>query len=122
MGSAELRRHRFTTDQVLRMVEVGILAEGAGVELIHGELLEMGPQGPAHRALTVRISQPLEAAYGAGFHVQDHSPIAIGDDSLPEPDVAVVRGPLDFERLPTGADAVLVVEFSVTSQRADRRK
>lgn len=104
------------------MVEAGILEEGDHVELLHGELIEMSLQGPAHRGLTIRIRQQLEAVFAEGFHVQDHSPIAIGHDSLPEPDVAVVRGPIDFERHPTGAEVVLVVEISASSHRADREK
>jgi hypothetical protein len=124
MAEEERKRRRFTAEEVLRMVEAGILAEDDPLELIDGELLEMSPQGPIHRARTVRIRQILEAAFGAGHHVQDHSPIDAGPHSLPEPDVAVVRGAVeDFEdRHPGGADLALVVELSVTSQAADRGK
>lgn len=121
---AELPRRRFTADEVLRMVEAGILGEDEPVELIDGELITVSPQGPRHRALTVKIHQVLEQAFGAGHHVQDHSPIAAGPDSLPEPDVAVVRGAIDdwMDRHPGGADVPLVVEISVTSHKEDRSK
>ncbi|MCA9488811.1 MAG: Uma2 family endonuclease [Myxococcales bacterium] len=121
---ADLPRRRFTADEVLRMVDAGILDEHEPVELIDGELIAVSPQGPRHRALTVRIRQLLERAFGAGFHVQDHSPIAAGPASMPEPDVAVVRGaPDDFmERHPGGLDLALVVEISVTSQKLDGEK
>ncbi|MEQ1568740.1 MAG: Uma2 family endonuclease [Myxococcota bacterium] len=122
MESAEPRRHRFTADQVLAMVEAGILAQDARVELLHGELIEMSPQGPAHRGLTVHLRHLLEQRFGEGYHVQDHSPVAVGQDSLPEPDVAVVRGAIDFTHHPTGAQVVLVVEISATSHREDRAK
>jgi Uma2 family endonuclease len=116
--------HRFTVDDVVRMVEAGILGEDDRLELIDGELLTMSPQGPTHAALTVRIHRALERAFGAGHHVQDHSPIQAGEHTLPEPDVAVVRGELDafLTRYPTGADVALVVEISVTTQGADRAK
>lgn len=117
-------RRRFTADEVLRMVEAGILDEDEPIELIDGELITVSPQGPRHRALTVKIHGVLERAFGAGHHVQDHSPIDAGLDSLPEPDVAVVRGEVDalMDRHPAGDDLVLVVEISVTSQRFDRAK
>ena len=65
--------------------------DGVRRELIDGELIEMSPQGPLHRARTVRVRRLLEAAFGTGFHVQDRSPIEAGPSSLPAPDVAVIR-------------------------------
>jgi Uma2 family endonuclease len=117
------RRH-FTADEVLRMVQAGILAEDEPVELIAGELIVVSPQGPRHRALTVRVHRALEAAFGPGHHVQDHSPIDAGVDGLPEPDVAVVRGDEGafLERHPAGPDLALVVEISVTSHAFDAAK
>ena len=117
-------RRRFTAEEVLRMVEAGILREDEPCELIDGELFTMSPQGPVHRSRAVKLHIALERAFGAGYHVQDHSPIAAGPDSLPEPDVAVVRGEVDdfLDRHPSGPDVVLVVEVSVTSHAIDRAK
>ncbi|MBX2796311.1 MAG: Uma2 family endonuclease [Myxococcales bacterium] len=117
-------RRRFTTDEIARMVEVGILAEDEPVELIAGELIVVSPQGPLHRALAVAAHAVLEKVFGGGFHVQDHSPIQAAPDSLPEPDVAVVRGAVrDYlDRHPSGDDVPLVVEVSVTSHRVDELK
>lgn len=124
MQTVPSSRRRFTNDEVMWMIEAGILHEDDPIELIDGELIERSPQGPLHRSRTVRIRQLLEAAFGRGFHVQDHSPIDAGPNSLPEPDIAVVRGDVDgySDRHPTGADVALLVEISVTSQRDDRAK
>ena len=115
---------RFTAEDVRRMVDAGILLEDEPVELIDGGLVVVSPQGPLHRSIAVVVHELLQRAFGAGFHVQDHSPVDAGPDSLPEPDVAVVRGsPRDFvARLPNGADVPLLVEVSVTSHRMDERK
>src|SRR5690606_33137368 len=53
-----------------------------------------------------------------------HSPMDGGASSLPEPDVAVVRGrPRDFlHAMPGRDDVLLVVEVAVTSLRVDRAK
>ena len=116
-------RRPFTVDEVLRMGEAGIFGD-EHVELLDGELCTVSPQGPAHRTLVVELRRRLEAALGQAAHVQDHSGVRLGDRSLPEPDLAVVRGaPRAYlERLPTGADLLLVVEVAVTSRGRDRRK
>ena len=119
---ASFQRYKFTAVDVLRMVETGLLSEDAPIELIDGELCVMSPQGPPHRMTVVRVRRCLEAAFGAGFYVQDHSPVAAGPDSLPEPDIAVVREPERFDAHPGPSEVVLVVEISRTSQREDRAK
>jgi Uma2 family endonuclease len=118
------QRRRFTADEVMAMVAAGILAEDEPVELISGELVYMVPQGPQHRSLTVLIHEQLARAYRGLAHVQDHSNIHAGVDSLPEPDLAVVRGaPRDYmDHLPRGTELVLVVEVAVTTQREAREK
>ncbi len=121
---AEQPRRRFTAAEVTRMVEVGILAEDEPLELIDGELIAMSPQGPVHSLITAIIHNELAAAFGAGFLVQSHSPVDAGTDSLPEPDIAVVRGDRRSRPLthPGGPDLELVVEVSFTSHRLDRAK
>jgi Uma2 family endonuclease len=117
-------RRRFTADEVLRMVELGLLQDGPNVELLEGELVVVDAQGPVHSSLTVDLRRALERAYGDDHHVRDHSSVRAGPDSLPEPDIAVVRGPPRAyrKRLPGPKDIVLVVEVSHSSLRRDRRK
>lgn len=123
-AQTELGRRRFTKGEVLRMLEVGILDASEPVELIEGELVVVSPQGAYHRTLAIILRDRLIRAYGERVHVQDHSPIDAGPYSLPEPDVAVVRGPPEayLARLPTGDDVVLVVEIAVTGLRLARQK
>ena len=60
-------------------------------------------------------------AFGAGWHVRSQAPVALDDDSEPEPDAAVVPGvPRDY----LGGHPsrpVLVVEVAGSSLRLDRR-
>ncbi len=122
--TADTPRRRFTADEVLRMVEAGILHEDEPVELIDGELYAVSPQGRTHSFLAVRVHRRLERAFGDDFYVQDHSPVAGGRHSLPEPDVAVIRGaPEDLlDRHPGCDEVALIVELSVTTQAYDRFK
>jgi Uma2 family endonuclease len=117
-------RRRFTAAEVLRMVEGGILGEDEPVELLEGELVVTPPEGPSHAAVVSDLAGRLAAAYQPGCHVRAQCPLAGARDSLPEPDLAVVRGnPRDYvEAHPAGGNVVLVVEVARTSQAIDRRK
>ncbi|MCB9536958.1 MAG: Uma2 family endonuclease [Myxococcales bacterium] len=118
------RTRRFTVDEVLNMIDAGILGEDEPLELIDGELIYVSPQGPPHASLTNNIRDDLFLAYGAGAHVREAKPIIAGDDSLPEPDVAVFRGHRDdyAGRHPRGDECLLAVEVAHTSHSADRAK
>ncbi|HSL85215.1 MAG TPA: Uma2 family endonuclease, partial [Thermoanaerobaculia bacterium] len=117
-------RRRFTAEEVLRMVETGILSDDEPLELLDGELHVMTPQDPWHATTSKRVERLLEQAAGPGFHTRAHSPIAGGEHDLPEPDVALVRGEIEAyrQRHPGAEEIVVVVEVSRTSQRYDRGK
>jgi Uma2 family endonuclease len=117
-------RHRFTVAEIERMAEAGAFDEGPKVELLDGELVDVSPQGPEHAALHTWLGDRLAAAYPANVHVRRQCPMRAGARSLPEPDVAVVRGEIrDYlDHHPQGRDLVLAVEVSVSSQAIDRAK
>jgi Uma2 family endonuclease len=117
-------RRRFCAAEVLRMVEEGILGEDEPVELLEGELVVTPPQGPPHSAVVSDLDGRLREIYRPGCHVRPQCPLAGATDSLPEPDLAVVRGkPRDYIKAhPSGGDVLLVVEVARTSQAIDRRK
>jgi Uma2 family endonuclease len=125
MGSAEHQStRRFTADEAMRMVEVGILADDEHVELLDGALVEMSPQGPIHADAIVNLAERLRAIYPGRARLREDKPLAISAYSLPEPDIAVLRaqtGPFARQH-PGGRDTVLVVELAWSSQRIDRRK
>jgi len=116
-------RHRFTADEVMEMAEVGAFAR-RNVELLEGDLITVSPQGPIHSTSTVLLHRALEDAYGRAHHVRDHSPVRGTVDSIPEPDLAVVRGdPRNFfARLPGPTDVSLVIEIAFTTLAVDRHK
>ena len=89
--------------------------------MLDGVRLVREPQGSAHAAIVAKIDQVLTAALGGRWHLRLHSPLALGEHSEPEPDVAVVAGaPFDYV---TGhpTTAALVVEVADSSLRLDRR-
>ena len=108
-----------TADEVLKMVELGVLAEGERVELLHGVLTQMSAQSEPHVALVQRLLRWLTPLVVGGRHdLRIQMPLRVPDrTSLPEPDVAVVER--DDATIAHPATAQLVVEVAVTSLRTD---
>jgi Uma2 family endonuclease len=106
------------------MVEEGILDEDERLELLDGELVVMSPQNPRHAALAAKLQRLVAAVAPPDTHLRLHSPVAAGPDSLPEPDLALVRGQAEdyLDRHPEGGDILLVVEIAATRQAAGRLK
>ena len=103
-----------------RLVDLGIFV-GERLELLDGLLAVREPQGSDHAAIVAQIGGVLRSAFGAGWHPRLQAPLALDDDSEPEPDVAVVEGePRDY----LGghpSTAALVVEVADSSLALDRR-
>ena len=122
LSAEERPRRRFTVDDVLEMVRAGILGEDEHVELIDGELIAMSPQGRPHMLVTIALRRRLEKAYEGRAYTADHSPLRVDAHHLPEPDIVVYRGDLEFARDAADDDPLLVVEIAATSLRHDEQK
>ncbi len=104
------------TREYEQLIELGAFHDEP-VELVRGALVTMSPQGEPHIWSTARLHRLLVTQLGDEWQVRSHSSLPTTDDSMPEPDVAVV--PFDpAGRRPTSA--VLVVEVSFSSLRFDR--
>jgi Uma2 family endonuclease len=112
--ATEAIAHRFDAATYGRVVASGALQDQR-VELIDGEILDMGPNSPRHVAVIERLMKPLT---GSGARLRVQMPLQVADDSVPEPDLALVEGELSFERHPT--TALLVVEVVLSSLALDR--
>jgi len=100
-----------------QLVEAGAF-EDEPIELLRGQIVTMTPQGPEHVNSSARIANMLVRQLGEDVLVLSHSGLAAWDDSMPEPDVAVVpAGPMNAH----ATSAFLVVEVSNTSLRRDLR-
>jgi Uma2 family endonuclease len=120
MVTATVEAHHWTREEYERLVEAGAF-EGWKIELVDGILYDMMAQGPAHSSAVQKLLRELRAvASGKDLDVRPQMPLAVSDDSLPEPDVAVVPAdPDDYARF-NPAEAVLVVEVAQSSLSYDR--
>ena len=107
-------------DEYERLAELGAF-DHEKVELLRGVVVSVSPQGPPHAWLVARINEVLVLALRGGHTVRPQLPMAAADDSMPEPDLAVVA-PTPRGSPHPGPDAVaLVVEVSASSLAIDRR-
>jgi Uma2 family endonuclease len=113
--------YRFTWDDVLRMVETGILPEGSRVELIEGELIEVSPESLPHARTKRWLNRALIEALGREWEVAPDSPAVLSSDSAPEPDLYVFPASVD-DRTLRGSDIVLAIEVSVSSLAFDLKR
>lgn len=117
---SEATTRRWRRVEYERLVDLGIFA-GERLELLDGLLVVREPQGSSHAATVEQIGRVLAAAFGEGWHARHHAPLALGEHSEPEPDVAVVAGmPRDYVAAHPST-AALVVEVADSSLRLDRR-
>jgi Uma2 family endonuclease len=111
---------RWRREESEQLVALGFFV-GERLELLDGVLAVRKPQGSSHAAMAAQIALVLAPAFGPGWHPRLHAPLALGADSEPEPDLAIVAGvPRDhLQRHPS--TAALVVEIADSSLRLDRR-
>lgn len=116
-------RHRLTVADYDRMGEVGVLAPDARVELIEGAIVDLAPIGSKHAGTVKRLNRLLTQSVGSRAIVSVQDPIRLGDYSVPQPDLALLKPRADdyAAALPTAADTLLVIEVSQSTAAYDRQ-
>jgi Uma2 family endonuclease len=120
MDATPVRTKRWGREEYERLVELAVFQSGDRVELVGGQLVVREPQGSPH-AVAVRLAEDvLRAAFGSGWEVRVQMPVALDDESEPEPDVAVCAGsPRDY-LAGHPSRPVLLVEVAEASLEFDR--
>jgi hypothetical protein len=79
-----------------RLIDVGAF-EREPLALIGGQLMVAEPKGSEHSAAVDMAYVALLSAIPAGWTVRGQNPLALDDESAPQPDLGLVRGsPADF--------------------------
>ncbi|MBI2895167.1 MAG: Uma2 family endonuclease [Deltaproteobacteria bacterium] len=108
-----LRRAEFD-----RLVALGFFDEDERIELLRGTLVVMTPPGPTHADVVDELVGRIVLALGGRARVRVQNPLALSDDSEPEPDIAVVAPGHYREEHPR--QALLVIEVADSSLNKDR--
>jgi len=116
-------RWRFSADQYMAMYAAGVLSADQNTELIGGEVYAVPPPGPLHVSSAMSLMRRLTLALGDRALVWVEGAIRLGDDSVVQPDVALLcPDPGEYSRrFPTAHDVLLAVEVADSSLDRDRR-
>jgi Uma2 family endonuclease len=111
---------KWTLDDYHCMIDVGLLASRQ-VELLHGEIVEMSPEGPEHAYLGDETARYLRGLLSDRAIVREGRPVTLPNDSEPEPDLAIVRsrGSVYRQHHPYAEDIFWLIEFSNASLAKD---
>lgn len=121
--ATDVVRRRFDVSDYYRMADAGILRENDRVELIDGEIIEMGPIGSRHAARVKRAARVLGRYVGEAAIVSIQDPVRLDAHSEPVPDIALLNLRPDlYETVHPGpSDVLLILEISDTSSAFDRQ-
>jgi Uma2 family endonuclease len=115
-----VRTRRWTRAEYDRLIDVGVLHEDERVELLGGQMIVAEPKGTRHSTAVGLTGDALRAAFGTGWVVRLQDPVALDDESEPEPDVVVVPGQARHYLDAHPVSPVLVVEVAESSLAFDR--
>ena len=116
------RTRRFTADEFERMVEAGVFRSDERLELIRGEIVEMTSIGHRHSACVANLNKRLVMGVGDRALVWIQGPARLDVDSVPEPDLALLRARSYVAGSPRPDDILLIVEVAESSLRYDRTR
>ena len=111
---------RWTRLEFERLIDLGAFAPDERLELLGGQLVIREPQGRPHATGIRLVARALRAVFGPDWSIEAQLPVALDEESEPEPDIAVVTGgPRDYIESHPSRPA-LVVEVALASLALDR--
>lgn len=117
---SHVSRHQrlLTVREYLKMAEQGLFA-GERVELIRGRVVRMAPMGVEHAGTIQKMTMLLVRLFGEYGDVRAQLPMLVSDDTMPEPDFAIVDAdaPDAIEAL---GNTWIAIEVSDSSLKYDR--
>jgi Uma2 family endonuclease len=114
------RIRRWTRAEYDRLIAKGVFQPDERLELLAGQLVVREPQGDPHAFAIELANEALRTAFGPEWRVRVQLPIALDEESEPEPDVSVAPGPLRDTSEAKPSRLVLVVEIAESSLALDR--
>ena len=116
--SPDLPRRLFTTQDVLRMVEAGVMQEDENVELIEGELLVMAARMNDHEIFKSALLEWLVKGKADDQRVGVETTLYLAEMLFVEPDLMLYPRDLKPQDL-SGGDVTLLIEVSDESLSRD---
>lgn len=117
-GAEGYPRRRFTNEEVRRLVDAGVMSHKDRIELIRGELVPMAPEFDRHMRGRWLLMRSFICALGPEFFVATDGSLFLAEDIELRPDLHVFPASLKSDEI-SGADVLLAVELSSSTQRKD---
>jgi Uma2 family endonuclease len=114
-----LPHRRFTTHDLARMVEAGLIDPDERIELIDGEIIDMGSEGEAHWSARAKLVNWLVRRLPEAIMLAPDGPLRLSEQNEPEPDFYLFAADANVNDV-RGETALLVVEISDTSLSKDK--
>lgn len=114
------RTRRWTRAEYDRLIDKGMFQPGERLELLAGNLVVREPQGDPHTLAVELVNEALRTVFGPEWRVRVQLPIALDEESEPEPDVSVAPGRVRDSTEAKPARLALVVEIAESSLMLDR--
>ena len=120
--SRSLASRKFSVDEYMGMVEIGVLGKDDRVELVDGVILEMAPIGRPHERRVNRLARLFSRSVPDDIEVNIQGTIRLNDNTGPEPDISLLtpEASSDDQNIAGSGAVLLVVEVSDSSLRFDR--
>jgi Uma2 family endonuclease len=113
-----LPRWRWTTAELLRMVELGVIDTDARIELIGGEIVPMSPKGRLHEVLADELARHWSSKLTPDIWISVERQFNLDESTYTDPDILV--RPADIKSYDVRGDmALLVVEAADSSLEKD---
>jgi Uma2 family endonuclease len=112
-------RRAFTTEDVRRMIEAGVIGVEERFELIGGEIVMMAAKGYAHEVVKSALIRAIVLVAPDDVHAGVEMTIELSRDTLVEPDIALFpkaclrRSSSGFAQLAKG-ECLLVIEVAAS--------
>jgi Uma2 family endonuclease len=115
-------RMRISADRYQKMVGTGVLTKYDRVELIDGDIINMAPIGPPHSAVVAHLNRLFVLSLGDSSVVSPAGSVRLGDYSMLQPDLMLLRPREDFyaAQIPAPPYVLLLVEVSDSSLAFDQ--
>ncbi|MEO1451981.1 MAG: Uma2 family endonuclease [Bacteroidota bacterium] len=116
-----LQHRLINVSEYYQMAEAGIIRPAEKVELLFGKILSMRPVGVRHALCVKLIMHVLSNKLPEDIALSVQDPIRLDNHSEPEPDLAIIKGPLRryIKQHPGPKDILLVIEVADSSFEKD---
>lgn len=116
---AQLPHRRFTSHDLARMVEAGLIDSDERIELIDGEIIDMGSEGEAHWNARAKLVNWLVRRLPESIMLAPDGPLRLSAENEPEPDFYLFAANTNVNDV-RGESVLLVAEISDTSLNKDK--